>query len=163
MSRGRAGHHHFVDAAEGHDGGLNSDDGVGIDRFGFVHQPLQGQVTRVVEDVAELLDLASGQALQSPDDAAAHADRISDVAKHKLERLEARVELAIEFLAVAAGREVEFAGRRIGPVDAGADRQELDVAMKGFEVAGDAGDPVPAMLGPLRPSACGAKACSRPS
>ena len=41
--------------------------------------------------------------LSPPDDAAAHADRIGDVAEDELDRREAGVELAIEFLPVAAG------------------------------------------------------------
>ena len=39
---------------------------VGADRLGLADQPLERQVPRVVEDVAELFDLAAGQTLEPP-------------------------------------------------------------------------------------------------
>ena len=96
---------------ERHDGRLNADDGIGADGLGLVHHPLQRQVPRAVEDVAELLDLSAAQALEAADDSAAHSDRIGHVAEDELDRGETGVELAIQLLAVAARRKVEIAGR----------------------------------------------------
>ena len=91
--------------------GFDADHGVGPDRAGLGDDPLQGEVAGGVEDVAELLDLAAAQALEPAEQAAADADRIGHVAEDELDRHVAGVELAVEFLAVAAGGKQTCCGR----------------------------------------------------
>ena len=75
---------------------------------------LQGEVAGGVEDVAELLDLAAAEALQAAEQAAADPDRIGHVAEDELDRRVAGVELAVEFLPVAAGGELHLAAPAVG-------------------------------------------------
>ena len=74
------------------------------------------------------------------EDAAGDPDRIGDIAEHELLRRVAGIEQAEQVLTVAAGRErAEL--RSVGAArDAGAHRQELDVALHAAQLAGDAGD-----------------------
>jgi hypothetical protein len=48
-------------------------------------------VTRMIEDVAKFPDFAAREGFQRAEYAAAHADGISDIAEHMLDRLIARV------------------------------------------------------------------------
>src|SRR4051794_34895280 len=100
----------------------------------------------MVEDVAELLDLAALQALESAKESPGQADRVGHVAEHELDGLEAGVQLAVKLLPIAAGGEAQCFIDTVGPLDAGADRHELDVALKHLEVAGHAGDAAAAVM-----------------
>src|SRR5262249_26071766 len=94
----------------------------------------------VVVHVREFLDLAAGQRAEHADEAAANAQSISDVAQDEVARLIAGVELAIEVLAGAGGRE-KLAGV-LGRPDRRADRQELEQAADALQLRGDAGQTV---------------------
>ena len=93
--RGGAHHHHFMDALKRHHGGFDADHGIGPDRNGIVHQSLQRQMPRVVENVAEFFHLAAGHAFQRAHNSAADADRVRNIAKHEFQGRVAGVELAI--------------------------------------------------------------------
>ena len=109
-------------------------------RAGLGRDAGQRQVARSVEDIAELLDLAAGKALQAAQQPAADARGIGHVAEDELAGRIAGVQQAIKFLPVAAGGEEEFFRLLVGGMDAGGHRKELDVAVEGAEFAGHAGD-----------------------
>ena len=69
----------------------NADDRIGTAPARLADYAVEGRVTRMIEDVAEFLDFATREGLQRAEYAAAHADRISDIAEHMLDRLIARV------------------------------------------------------------------------
>jgi hypothetical protein len=52
---------------------------------------VEGGVARAIEDVAEFLDFAAREGFQRAEYAAAHADGISDIAEHMLDRLVTRI------------------------------------------------------------------------
>ncbi len=137
--RGGAHHHHFVYALKRQHAGFDADHRVGPHLLGLADNPLERQVSGVIEDVAVLLDLAAAQAFQAAQQAAADADRIGHVAEHEFERRVIGVELAIKLLPVAAGGKVEMFGSRLVAVDAGSDGEKLDVAAKTAQFAGHPG------------------------
>ena len=123
-----------------------SDHRVGADRARLGGDAIQGEMAGGVENVAVFLDLAAAEALERAQDAAGDPDRIGDVVEHELLRRVAGIEQAEQVLTVAAGRErAEL--RAVGAAgDAGAHRQELDIALHAAQLAGDAGDGERAVL-----------------
>ena len=69
----------------------NADDRIGSAPARLTDYAVERGVTRMIEDVAEFPDLAAREGLQRAEYAAAHADGISDIAEHMLDRLIARV------------------------------------------------------------------------
>ena len=69
----------------------NADDRIGSASARLADYAVEGGVARMIEDVAEFPDFAAREGLQRAEYAAAHADGISDIAEHMLDRLIARV------------------------------------------------------------------------
>ena len=86
-----AGHHHLMGTGPALDRGSNADDRIGSAPARLTDCAVEGGVARAIEDVAEFLDFAPREGFQRAEYAAAHADGISDVAEHMLDRLIARV------------------------------------------------------------------------
>src|SRR6476660_3169774 len=100
---------------------------------------------RGIEDVTELPHLATRQALKRTEEATGNADRIGDIAHHEFAWCIAAIEHAVELLAIAARRERHL-WRAAFLMHAGADREELDIALHVPQFASHAGNPVRAML-----------------
>jgi hypothetical protein len=69
----------------------NADDRIDSAPARLADYAVKGGMTRMIEDVAEFPDFAAREGLQRAEYAAAHADGISDVAEHMLDRLISRV------------------------------------------------------------------------
>ena len=72
-------------------------------------------MARLVEHVAEFLDLAAHQGLEGAGDAAHRAHRIGDIAEHEFARLVARIHVAIQFLRVAGTGEARASACPLTP------------------------------------------------
>ena len=135
-------------AREVHDAGSDAHHRVRARRLRVARPAVERMVARLVEHIAEFLDLAPHQGLQGSGDPAHRAHRIGDVAEHELARLIARIHVAVEFLCVARAGE----GRRSRlSADAGPDEQELGIAAETAQLRGDADDSVHALALRLRP------------
>ena len=69
----------------------NADNRIGSASARLADYAVEGRMTRMIEDVAEFPDFAPSEGFQRAEDAAAHADGISDIAEHMLDGLIARV------------------------------------------------------------------------
>src|SRR5688572_3911133 len=108
MAGGSADHDHLLHALEGDDGGADANDAVGSVGTGVGLDALDGEMSGVIEDVAELFDLAPSQTAEGADDAAAQTNGIGDVAEGEVLGREAAVKLAVQLLAVGGGGEFEL-------------------------------------------------------
>src|ERR1700733_721724 len=94
----------------------------------------------MVEDITELFDFSTTHAFERPQQATSQSNRVGHVAKHEFDWRVASVDLTIQFLAVATARELYFLGTVAFFVDAGCNRQKLNVAVKAFQFIGYTGD-----------------------
>jgi len=94
----------------------------------------------LVEDVAELLDLAAGERFERAEQTAGKPDGIGDIAHDELAGIVAAVHQAVEFLSVAAGRERHARCLLARIMNARGDRKKFGVALHGAKFTRHAGN-----------------------